>query len=110
MNEIKISVPVFITKEGDSFVAYCPVLELSSYGDSIKDAKESFEDAIDIFLQETSRKGTLEKMLLSFGWVLRRLPNPLYEPPSINTVKSSLSRILSSETKSCYALTRAIPA
>jgi len=78
MQPVSLSVQVFITKEGESYIAYCPALELSSYGDSIDEAKDCFQDAVNIFIEETAKRGTLEKMLLSFGWTLRQLPQLRY--------------------------------
>lgn len=78
---IKVSVGVYLIKEDDSYTAYCPELNLSSYGASIDDAKKGFEDAIAIFIEETTRRGTLEKILLQQGWMLRSKPKPIYEPP-----------------------------
>ncbi|MBS4029527.1 MAG: hypothetical protein KGZ58_12935 [Ignavibacteriales bacterium] len=69
-NSIIVSVGVALIKEGDSIVAYCPALELSSYGDTKKEARSAFEEALKIFLKETMQKGTLEKFLLKLGWSL----------------------------------------
>jgi len=110
MDDIKLSIPVFITKEGDSYVTYSPALELSSYGDTIEEAKEAFEDAMQIFIEETIKKGTLEKCLLSLGWSLRKLPVPLYDPPSLNTIKESFNRVLQSDVKNYYDTFLRIPA
>lgn len=38
-----------IFKEDDQFVAICPELNVSSFGDSVKDAKKSLREAIDLF-------------------------------------------------------------
>jgi predicted RNase H-like HicB family nuclease len=82
-NKIEIRVAVFLRKEGSCFVAYCPALDLSSYGKTGSEAKKAFEGALKIFLEETKIKGTLEKVLLNLGWSLRKLPNICYEPPRI---------------------------
>jgi hypothetical protein len=87
-NSVEVLLPVVIFQEGDQFVSYCPALELSSYGDSEQDAKEAFDEAVDIFIEETMRKGTLEKFLLKKGWLLRLKPQPLYEPPSLTLIES----------------------
>lgn len=78
---IKVNVSVYLIKEDDSYTAFCPELNLSSYGTSINDAKKGFVDAIAIFIEETTRRGTLEKILLQHGWLLRSKPKPIYEPP-----------------------------
>lgn len=64
-NSISINVQVVLFQEEDLWVAYCPPLELSSYGDDQEDAKAAFDEAMDIFLKETDRKGTLERYLLN---------------------------------------------
>lgn len=110
MEQIKLSVAVFLTKEGESYVAYCPALELSSYGDTIDDAKEGFEDALNIFVEETHKKGTLEKMLLHLGWTLRQKPIPIYDPPPLQSTKTPFGRVFQSEVKSYYDTQILIPA
>ncbi|UOR06226.1 hypothetical protein MUN82_03820 [Hymenobacter aerilatus] len=79
--KLTLQIEAFILKEGKHYVAYCPALELSSYGSSPEDAKEAFGEAIEIFLEDTAEKGTLEKLLLSLGWTLRKRPTPEYQPP-----------------------------
>jgi predicted RNase H-like HicB family nuclease len=86
----EISVQVLITQEDDCFVAYCPALELSSYADTETEAKKSFEEALSIFLTETERKGTLEKVLLGLGWTLRQKPSFQYQPPVLSKTDRSL--------------------
>jgi predicted RNase H-like HicB family nuclease len=83
-NSFKVEVAIVINKEYDSFVAYSPALELSSYGDSEKEALVAFDDALDIFIEETTKKGTLEKVLLKLGWTLRQVPKVEYRPPQLS--------------------------
>jgi hypothetical protein len=45
-NSIKVEVSILLLKENGNFVAYCPALELSSYGDSEQEAKGAFEEAL----------------------------------------------------------------
>ncbi|MFA5086564.1 MAG: hypothetical protein WC468_03205 [Candidatus Paceibacterota bacterium] len=64
----KVVLHVSIFKEGKHFIAYAPSLDLSASGSSVKQAQKRFEEVADIFFEETSRKGTLEKVLKSLGW------------------------------------------
>jgi predicted RNase H-like HicB family nuclease len=80
----KIRVSVLIVQEEECFVAYCPALELSSYGKTEAEAKKSFDEAMGIFLEETERKGTLEKVLLALGWTLKQKPSFKYQPPELS--------------------------
>src|SRR5438132_11704822 len=84
-NKIKSQILVFIIKEGDTFVSYCPALELSSYGDTSEESHKAFEDALDIFLNFATEKGTLEKELLNLGWILQKSPVPIYIAPAPNS-------------------------
>jgi predicted RNase H-like HicB family nuclease len=91
---IKAEVEVLIMKEEDTYVAYCPALDLSSYGETEKKALREFGLALDIFMRETDRKGTLERILLKLGWSLQQRPNPVYEPPKFD--KAKLHRLFKS--------------
>ncbi|MFZ1677734.1 MAG: hypothetical protein WAT91_10705 [Saprospiraceae bacterium] len=88
--EVKLMLDVNLFKEGDYIVAYCPALELSTYGTDEKDAKVAFKDAVQIFLTETFRKGTLEKELLKLGWRLQLKPTALFEPPKNDLAASKI--------------------
>lgn len=81
---INVPLDVFLLEEDGMIVSYCPSLQLSSYGEDIQDAKKAFKEAMDIFLQDTIHKGTLEKVLLKLGWTLKAVPKPAFEPPSIH--------------------------
>ncbi len=83
-SSLNVSVQVALFQEGDIWVAYCPALEVSSYGDDKDEAKEAFEEAMQIFLSETDRKGTLERYLLKLGWQLQQKPKPMYNQPQLS--------------------------
>lgn len=67
IKNINLKVQVLFKKEGDFYVAYCPALELSGYGYSKSDAKKSFSENLEIFIEEVNEKGTLDKVLLDLG-------------------------------------------
>ena len=83
-NTITVTLQMVLFEEGDYFVAYCPALELSSYGKNTKTAKREFENTLTIFIEETVKRGTLDKELLSLGWALQKVPEVKYEPPALN--------------------------
>ena len=66
--EGKLTVTFFRQKDEKNIVAYCPVLDLSTCGKTIEEAKENFVECLKIYLEETVRHGTLEKDLLKLGW------------------------------------------
>jgi predicted RNase H-like HicB family nuclease len=87
---VEIALEINLIKDGEYIVAYCPSLELSSFGKTEKEAKASFDEALDIFMEYCIEHGTLEKNLLNLGWSLRKLPTVKYEPPKIKAGKNSL--------------------
>ena len=66
--EIRFSIPVSILKEGSSFVAYSPVLDLSTVGKTFEDAKRMFNEEAQIFFEEILKKGTADEVLTELGW------------------------------------------
>jgi len=50
-------------KEGDVYVGLCPELNVSSFGNSIEDAKDSLQEAVEAFIEECEDMGTLEEVL-----------------------------------------------
>jgi len=76
---LSVEVPVLIFEEDGQWIAYCPHLEVSSYGDNEEEARAAFEEALEIFFEETVSRGTLEKELVSLGW---SLTSNDYRPPA----------------------------
>lgn len=87
-SSINVNIQVVLFQQDGIWVAYCPALELSSYGDNEKDAKQAFEQTMNIFLSETHRKGTLERYLLKLGWQLQQIPKPIYKQPNFSLQNS----------------------
>jgi len=65
---MKISLRIEIFKEGDAYVALSPELNVSSFGDTIEDAKKSVKEAIVAFIDECERMGTLKDVLEESGF------------------------------------------
>lgn len=68
MKKVNFSLPVTILKEGKQYIAYTPALDLSTSGNTYKQAKKRFEEIVDIFFEEIIEKGTLEEVLSELGW------------------------------------------
>jgi predicted RNase H-like HicB family nuclease len=78
MSRITLEVKVF--KEGDVYVAVCPELNVSSFGDDIDGAKNSLREALEAFLEECEVMGTLEEVLEEAGFVKEKDIWVLEEP------------------------------
>lgn len=57
-----------VFKEGDVYVALSPELNVSSFAESIDDARASIKEAIELFLEECREMGSLEDVLEESGF------------------------------------------
>ena len=62
-----------IFREDQQFVAICPELNVSSFGDDVDEARESLREAVDLFLEECESMGTLQAVLREAGFT----PDPV---------------------------------
>jgi predicted RNase H-like HicB family nuclease len=65
---VNISARISIFKEGDVYVALSPELNVSSFGDTIEDARGCLKEAIEAFVEECQEMGTLEEVLEESGF------------------------------------------
>lgn len=70
MKQIKfaVNIPVIFLKEGKSYIAHSPVLDLSTSANSFEKAQKRFPEAVKIFFEELVEMGTLEEVLTGLGW------------------------------------------
>ena len=64
----KFSVRIEIFKEGEEYVALSPELNVSSFGQTIEEVKLAIKEAIEAFMEECERMGTLEDVLEEAGF------------------------------------------
>lgn len=65
---IKAELELLMMKQGDTFVAYFPALDISTCGDTFEEAAKRAEDLPEIFFEETMKHGTLHEALEDLGW------------------------------------------
>ncbi len=58
----------------------CPELNVSSFGDTIDEAKASLKEAIEAFVEECEIMGTLEEVLEEAGFDKRSEPSEVWMP------------------------------
>ena len=68
---LPIVVRTEVFREGDVYVGVCPDLDVSSFGETIEDAKRSLAEALDAFIEECEALGTLPEVLLEAGFAER---------------------------------------
>ena len=65
---MNIAVRIEIFKEGDSYVALSPELNVSSFGETVEEARKSIKEAIEAFVEECEKMGTLHDVLEESGF------------------------------------------
>ena len=58
-------------KEGPTYVAYTPELDVSSCGATLARAKKALREAVDLFLEEATLRGVLSDILSESGFERR---------------------------------------
>jgi len=85
---MEIQFTTHILKEGRTFVAHTPELDVSSCGGSKEKALKNLKEAVRLFLEEAEKLGTLEQILEEAGYLKRH--RRLEGPKFIGTQKVSL--------------------
>ncbi|MBQ8969265.1 MAG: hypothetical protein IJ064_05995 [Bacteroidaceae bacterium] len=65
---VSISVSVYVFKEDDVFIAYCPSLDLSGYDTTESKARQDFEYMLSEYLRSQMEQNTLHEDLTRHGW------------------------------------------
>ena len=78
---VKVSVVQF--KEDGVFIVYCPALDLSGYGNSDREAKQSFKTVLLEYIRYADNKGTLNDDLKEHGWVRTKPRSTSMVPPAM---------------------------
>ena len=65
---ISSQLAVFLFKEEDSYIAYSPALDLSGYGKTEEDARNSFNITLKEYFDYCVDKGTLYQDLVNHCW------------------------------------------
>jgi len=72
-------------------IIYAPFLDLSGYGHTVKEAKDSFEVVLADFLDYTINKKTIGKVLKKLGWDMKgSVKRPIkFKPPTMSEMIKS---------------------
>ncbi|NUO79751.1 type II toxin-antitoxin system HicB family antitoxin [candidate division KSB1 bacterium] len=87
---MRIELPVEYFEEDNVIVALCAPLQVSSFGDTLREAEESIQEALELFFEGCETLGTTNEVLEEAGfkktgeeWVLRQ---------PIKTMKTTVQR------------------
>ena len=59
-----------VLQEGNTFVAHCPELDVSSCGQDLNEARRNLQTAVRLFIEEADKLGTLTDILQESGFEL----------------------------------------
>lgn len=80
---VEFVVSIFLWEEDSVFYVYSPALDLTGYGLTKEEARESFETILHEFIVYTHNKKTIFKELENLGWAVnkrkRRVISPDFE-------------------------------
>jgi hypothetical protein len=80
---VEFNVSIFLWEEDSVFYVYSPALDLTGYGMSKEEARESFETVLHEFIKYTHNKKTIFQELENLGWAVnkrkRRVVSPDFE-------------------------------
>ncbi len=60
---IPIEYDIIVFKEENTYVAYCPEVDISSCGRDVQHAKEMLKTAVRLFVEEAEKMGTFKDIL-----------------------------------------------
>jgi len=66
--DLKVQLNIQIWKEGEMYVSYIPQLDISSCGKTVDEAKDNIIEAIEAFLEEAKKMGTVDQVLEEAGF------------------------------------------
>ena len=86
---LQINLPITIFKEGKSYVAYSPALDLSTSASTYVKAQSRFLEATKLFFEELAEMGTLDTVLAGLGW--QKLKTNWHPPVVISNYIQSIN-------------------
>jgi len=109
---VNVSLGMYLFKEGESYIVYCPALDLSAYGDSEEHAKKSFEDVFSLTIKYMLNKKTMKEDLINHGWQIKSLKQHKIKAPTFETMlknNESFREILENKEYTVYKQPVGIP-
>jgi len=106
------NIPIFVLQEGNAIIYYSPVFDLSGYGNTENEARESLKVAIEEFFRYTMNKKTLEAELSRLSWTKLKRKKKFVQPAMTDMIKKHayLSEIINEYDFRKQTMPVAIPA
>jgi hypothetical protein len=113
--KVSVTVGLFEFQEDGNTIIYSPAFDLSGYGKDLVEAKHSFEETLDEFLDYTIKKKTFVKELNRLGWKLKQsdIKKKKIKSPELATLITKndyLAEILNEKNFTKFDQTVSVPA
>jgi predicted RNase H-like HicB family nuclease len=72
ISTVNTNLELYLFKEGQMYIAYCPAIDISAYGKSENEARASFDEALSAHLTYCIDKNTLADDLKAHGWQMAK--------------------------------------
>lgn len=77
MTEYHFSIEFYIFREEESYIAYCPSLDISTCAETYNDAISSLYEAFQLYIECCAESGSLHDGLAEHGWKFQKNSKPL---------------------------------
>lgn len=100
----RFNVDIYVFRERENYISYCPSLDICSSGKDFNDAVKNFYEAFELYADYWTEQGTLEADLKAHGWEVEAhsakppRPKSLLERPMFSELlagDASFERIVS---------------
>lgn len=111
-SQLNFTLGVYIFVEDGIYIAYCPALDLSGYGESEYDAKQSFGEVMRQYIEYCLHKKTLVSDLQRHGWNIKSMKQRKIKSPDTATMMKrnpDFKDIIENKEYSRYLENMAIP-
>ena len=68
VQEITLELSIFVRKEENQYASWCPELDVASCGDTMEEACDNLDDAVDLYLDTLLDEGKLIEVLGERGF------------------------------------------
>lgn len=85
-NIIRVTLDLYLFTDDGSYIAYSPALDMSGYGNTEEEAKESFSIVLEEYVTYGLSKHTLVKDLREHGWKVRSFKQRKMSAPTFDNM------------------------
>lgn len=86
---VKVDLQVLFFEEDNVYYAYMPSFDLTGYGNTEEEAKESLTVVLDEFLRYTINKNTLFIEMQRLGWKIKSKKKPMFAPQMSDLINTN---------------------